>query len=307
MAKKTEAFPSSLELLLDTMCNTFGGIMFIAIALVIVTQFASKSVLDSMKKMPTPEEKAALLEQLETAREEWRETERQQRNAQLAKMGIRPAEMEVIRRILETREKLLTAMGEEENAEQRYQKARERNRRLEDQEMAYKEDEQEMRDRLLAIQTDVQAMERRLNAATAEKERLQRELEDWEQRLADTKPAQTITFSMERERLGGDETMVFLRRNRLYLRMDTTERELGGREVEIMFPGKGRGTSLADCNAILDGLHGGFVHIWVDDQSFDALVAVRAFLRGRGVPVSWAYTEDFRFFYSSNVTRDVSQ
>ena len=30
-----QSLPESLELLLDTMCNTFGGVMFIAISMVI--------------------------------------------------------------------------------------------------------------------------------------------------------------------------------------------------------------------------------------------------------------------------------
>jgi len=36
----------SLDLLLDTMCNTFGGVMFIAIALVVISFFIPKMVLD---------------------------------------------------------------------------------------------------------------------------------------------------------------------------------------------------------------------------------------------------------------------
>jgi hypothetical protein len=40
MSKKREP-ESSLELLLDTMCNTFGGVMFIAIALVVVLSMMS--------------------------------------------------------------------------------------------------------------------------------------------------------------------------------------------------------------------------------------------------------------------------
>ena len=43
MSKKS--LPDSLELLLDTMCNTFGGIMFIAISLILVSQMVSKKIL----------------------------------------------------------------------------------------------------------------------------------------------------------------------------------------------------------------------------------------------------------------------
>ena len=46
MARKDSIAGSSLELLLDTMCNTFGGVMFIAIALVIISTFIPKVVDD---------------------------------------------------------------------------------------------------------------------------------------------------------------------------------------------------------------------------------------------------------------------
>ncbi len=42
--KKNHETESSLELLLDTMCNTFGGVMFIAIALIVVLSISSKII-----------------------------------------------------------------------------------------------------------------------------------------------------------------------------------------------------------------------------------------------------------------------
>ena len=41
--KKSRDFESSLELLLDTMCNSFGGVMFIAISLIIVLTMTQKA------------------------------------------------------------------------------------------------------------------------------------------------------------------------------------------------------------------------------------------------------------------------
>ena len=46
MSKKSTENSDSLELLLDTMCNTFGGVMFIAIALVIISTFIPKITKD---------------------------------------------------------------------------------------------------------------------------------------------------------------------------------------------------------------------------------------------------------------------
>lgn len=50
-SKKDSSESGSLELLLDTMCNTFGGVMFIAISLVIIASFIPKII-----KETTPEE-----------------------------------------------------------------------------------------------------------------------------------------------------------------------------------------------------------------------------------------------------------
>ena len=43
MARKNH-LPDSLELLLDTMCNTFGAIMFIAISIVVISQLSTKAI-----------------------------------------------------------------------------------------------------------------------------------------------------------------------------------------------------------------------------------------------------------------------
>ena len=60
--KKKTALPESLELLLDTMCNTFGGIMFIAISLIIMSQMLTKT-LQNMTTEQYSEQLMARLEQ----------------------------------------------------------------------------------------------------------------------------------------------------------------------------------------------------------------------------------------------------
>lgn len=47
--RKIQISSDSLELLLDTMCNTFGGIMFIAISLLIISSFVSKNILTDIE------------------------------------------------------------------------------------------------------------------------------------------------------------------------------------------------------------------------------------------------------------------
>ena len=59
--RKKKTLPESLELLLDTMCNTFGGIMFIAISLIILSQLASQAI----KSMTAEQYSQKVMEQLE--------------------------------------------------------------------------------------------------------------------------------------------------------------------------------------------------------------------------------------------------
>lgn len=62
--KKSRDFDSSLELLLDTMCNSFGGVMFIAISLIIVLSMMSKVSVASDENFKNIEEMQAKLEEL---------------------------------------------------------------------------------------------------------------------------------------------------------------------------------------------------------------------------------------------------
>lgn len=62
--KKSREAESSLELLLDTMCNTFGGVMFIAIALIVVLSIASQI------KLPEKNDPAVTQQRLEQLQKE---------------------------------------------------------------------------------------------------------------------------------------------------------------------------------------------------------------------------------------------
>lgn len=59
--RDTSIATDSLELLLDTMCNTFGGVMFIAIALVVISSFIP-SVIVELADVADAETKAARLQ-----------------------------------------------------------------------------------------------------------------------------------------------------------------------------------------------------------------------------------------------------
>ncbi len=62
--KKSRDLESSLELLLDTMCNSFGGVMFIAISLIIVLTMTSKADVSNSENFKNLEEMQNRLEEL---------------------------------------------------------------------------------------------------------------------------------------------------------------------------------------------------------------------------------------------------
>ncbi len=120
MGRKKNTGESSLELLLDTMCNTFGGVMFIAIALVVLMSMMSSvdsSLLVPAEKLKALEaELATLLRQNETldkalqklenhpARKEIAEIMRLQKQLSAARIQ---EEMEKTRKALEEQNFLL--------------------------------------------------------------------------------------------------------------------------------------------------------------------------------------------------------
>ena len=71
--------PDSLELLLDTMCNTFGGIMFIAISLIVISQLVSQQ----QKAMSQEDLSKAAMERLKQKIESV-----QNENAKLRKLAL---------------------------------------------------------------------------------------------------------------------------------------------------------------------------------------------------------------------------
>ena len=69
MARKNH-LPDSLELLLDTMCNTFGAIMFIAISIVVISQLSTKAIKEKAPVEITEEYLEELREKVRELEEE---------------------------------------------------------------------------------------------------------------------------------------------------------------------------------------------------------------------------------------------
>jgi hypothetical protein len=70
MSRRRGQPPDSLELLLDTLCNTFGGVLFIALLVVLLLQITGKRPEPAPTPRDTPDDPAALAARLESARDE---------------------------------------------------------------------------------------------------------------------------------------------------------------------------------------------------------------------------------------------
>ena len=70
MRRRRISQPDSLELLLDTICNTFGGVLFIAILVIILTQLSGKTPAHQTRKAVSPRMVRELSEELTVLRTE---------------------------------------------------------------------------------------------------------------------------------------------------------------------------------------------------------------------------------------------
>ncbi len=68
--RSTSADESSLELLLDTICNAFGGILFISILIIVLINMSSREVIEALPEQPTTVEMLRLRSELEEAHEQ---------------------------------------------------------------------------------------------------------------------------------------------------------------------------------------------------------------------------------------------
>lgn len=295
---RRNALPSSLELLLDTMCNTFGGIVFIAIALVIITQVAQKVLTETAKLRGTPEAKQLLREQNIQLEQEISEL-----MAELKEEALRMARCSAEKRA--KIEELLQARLDLATSQQKIDALAEQFAQLQEQKSAVGEELQELQDQVAAAEANYQKMqeERQLNldamaALRQQVEKLQKENRGLEQAAQEGQDVFTITFSMETASANLKQCVVLVRNGRVYLEnVNLSWRELGGNDLEANFGGNG---FAVDSNELAQALsrisrHSYQLDIWADRQSFDALVALRQLLRGKQYRVSWSYTSDFRF------------
>ena len=307
MARKhlKSQLPTSLELLLDTMCNTFGGIVFIAIALVIITQVSTRAVRASARHQASEEELQALQEEIDEALETLKDLKARRLAEELARRSLSPEAAELIAksRVLrdENAARAEKRQAEEQRLDEAEEKAADAQNALSDAQAAFTEvqaSEREAMERLEDLRTEEEALAKRCT-------RLEGEIAALKSRLDSVKPAQTIALALEEES-GGDEVTVYLMKGRLYQDVES--------EIENIYldsstvrvrprPGHGHGCAESELGMVFRNVSPSrqYVYAWVDEESFDAFCALRSYLRPRGIRLGWKCVDDFVFTLVSNV------
>lgn len=319
MAKKSHRLPESLELLLDTMCNTFGGIMFIAIALTIVTQLSNQEQKLRDAQLIRPEDKLNMLKQQRELQRELEKIRQIQQQSQLQQSQTSAEKMRSIEQLLTLRQKnrdVLSSIAEQKAKQQQNQNA------LAEAENALRRDRAELSRLLAENEKQKIALQKRDDMALEQLRRLQKQIENIEkemqalqQKFQQGPPLESISFSMEKE-TSAREYMILLAKGRLYREKHEQEVRLAsqiGKFITYKPQGQGWEVSEDEGNTawqqVLDKIDREYYYIRlvVDDDSFDTLLNVKRYLRQKKYLVSWSYNPEFTFKLVSNVRFRASQ
>ena len=286
MARRS--LPESLELLLDTMCNTFGGVMFIAISMVI-TLMLSQDMLTPQKRQE--EEKRQLEEcKRENQRLEERIGELEKRLAKLKEEAGKETPTEGAA--------LSAAVAKLEQELNDLTRKRERLagdiRILDTQSKQLKSDNDRQEEEL--EKKSRESIERK-EKLDNENQRLTDELAALRGTLANT-PVKTINFARN-ERTSKSPYILIVKNDRLYragpwLSLQDTPDVSVKRSGSAVFLTPRRGEPLAsvDRNRFARicrdfSLNSHFLWIMVDDGSLAAFVPFRRMLRSMGCQIFW--------------------
>lgn len=307
---RRNSLPSSLELLLDTMCNTFGGIVFIAIALVIITQESQKLLTAMAAARWTPEAKQALRDQNRQLEAEIAELRAKLQEEALRAKRCSPEKRKNIEALLQARLDLLAAQAKLDATADEFAKLR-----AEQSKMANQLDE--ARRQLEKLKEQYQQMEELAQPATdslAELEKkanqLMKENRVLEEEAENAQEVFTIAFSRESSTPSGlRQVVVLIRKGRIYVDdVNLSWRERFDNVLEPNFKGNGFSADPADLQRGLGSLRNSsnYVELYADAQSFDALVVLRQWLREHRFKVAWHCADDFRFYKGGGSSNNTS-
>ena len=103
-----QKLPESLELLLDTMCNTFGGIMFIALSLIIISQIVSKNLNETSPEKRDKETIERLERSIAALQQEISDLKLARTEDSFGELSLSGEQKEYIRKIMENNTRIST-------------------------------------------------------------------------------------------------------------------------------------------------------------------------------------------------------
>jgi len=301
--KKKRTLPESLELLLDTMCNTFGGIMFIAISLIIMSQMLAKS----LKDMTTEQYSERLMAQLER-QVQVLEQDIVLLQAKIAKQkekaeAFSPEKKALILQVLDAEQESNRLRADLEQLALKIAAAQEKLKRLLNEEQSKAEELKKLKQKNDA--------ERQVHEKL--RQELEREISRQSEQLKAIQP-KTLRFAADTQ-TDLERWFVFAYDNKLYfmgrnfgnspdVRVETLEQDRVFRVIPV------RGTSLStDPEKDLDRLFGRidpsqhYIYLTTDNDSYSTLLVTRRYLRNKGYKVWLCFDPKFTFARSAEASR----
>ena len=302
MSSKKNKLPDSLELLLDTMCNTFGGIMFIAIALIIITQVSRQVVIDKTMPDISPEHINEMKRAIAELEAKCSELELDNMNKALEASKLTPKVKEDIIAILKAREeneRLEQELEDQESIIENYQQMiADVQAKIDDLMIKKTEIEEEAKEKLTEEKIKRANLENAIKDIEDRLKKLQARVASLRKELDDVKPAQTITFSME-EKTARRQIDVYLYRGELYTDDTVNQNHNALLHTVKVIPLAGKGVKCTEANLskVFNSYskNNNLIVLWADHDSFFTLLATRQFLRSHKFIASWFIVENFIF------------
>ena len=303
MAKKNK-LPDSLELLLDTMCNTFGAIMFIAISLVIISQVTTKIVRDKQPIEITEELLAGLRAQVRELEDELAMEELKMAARALAALGMSPDKKEKVERLLslksETQRLVLVLTRQRQEMEQMGQAILDVQNAIDNVKNEIKQLQVEIDQQARLLGQMMLTQQQQMEKLQAEFDKANRENKELAPKAKNARGV-PLTFSMEVSTDNEEQWLICLRNGRLYREragevVAVPEGDKyghfefrGGNEIPQMNP------DVVFHNLLQEITSRYFVTIFCDENSYPVLVELRKYLRRKQLKVNFIYTEDWEF------------
>ena len=298
-------FPDSLELLLDTMCNTFGGVMFITISMVIMVSVVSKMLTGGssaeLERQMLEEERRRIAELEAVAEEQNAESQTMQSRSTGYASGDREA-------VEQLRERMREAARLEERHTAQLQELKRLQNEVSRRTAANAAELERINRSELEAQAALREQEQRSELLAQEQEAIRgqraevrpRKIRFAKNEATRLRPYDVILCGDALHRLGegfDSSAEVEVRRNGntltlIPVRGIPVSEEIGKAEFSRLFPGFDRNRCFVRC----------FVH----PDSMETFVGLRQMFRAFGMKLEWMITEEYLLFLTDNPKYRVS-